>query len=121
MKRFLIALVAALVLVTGTSLSAQLTYTQYAVASGTVVLDGSNPTSVTTGLRAIRSCAVSLMSPNDSASTFGSAVGGEPVTLTIETSQVRGRLDIYAWTVSDPPTASTSTAFFVSYFCLGDV
>ena len=121
LTRYLLPLIAVLVLVTGVGVSAQLTYSQYAVSSGTVVLDGSNPTSVTTGLKAIRHCNVSLMSPNDSASNFGAAGGGEPVSLTVEFSASRGRLDIYAWDDADPPAASTSTAYFVSYFCVGDV
>lgn len=112
MKRFLLALVAALVLVAGTSLSAQLTYTQFAVAAGSVILDGSNPTSVTTGLREIRSCTANLI-------TTDADVASTPVTITIVPHAVRGRLDIYAWTNANPPAASTSVAYYVSYVCVG--
>ena len=121
MKKIPLALCALLVLIVPVSLSAQLTYTQFAIATGTVRLDGTNPTSVTTGLRAIRACTVTVMSPSDSATSFGNTTGGEPVVLSIETSLSPGRLDIYAWDNADPPAASTSSTYFINYFCVGDV
>lgn len=114
MKKFLVTLVAALVLVTGTSLSAQLTYTQFAVAAGSVILDGSNPTTVATGLREIRACTANIIGAD-----WAVVLGSEPTLLTVVPHADRGELRIYAWDNADPPAASTSVGYFVSYICIG--
>ena len=115
-KSLLLGLCALFVLTASVSVSAQLTYSQFAVAAGNVFLDGSNPTSVTTGLSDIRSCTVNVIS-----STFTPATGGEPVSITVVPHATRGQLDIYAWDTADPPAASTTTLYNVSYICIGSI
>jgi hypothetical protein len=74
----------------------------YMVARGTVTLDGTNPSSATTGLTAIVACSVT-----DKRST---APGVDPTAFTIATAAVAGRLDIYAW----KPTTTTDTTLVAS-------
>ncbi len=87
----------------------------YLVARGTVTLDGTNPSSATTGLTAITACTVT-----DKRST---APGLDPTHFTIATAAVAGRLDIYAWkpTASGDATliASTDSDDTIDWICVG--
>jgi hypothetical protein len=90
------------------------TATAWKLAAGTVTLDGTNPSSATTGLAAIIACTVvdkRSVAPGDEVSTF-----------TTITSAVAGRLDIYAWvgSATDPTlAASTDSDDVVDYVCIG--
>ena len=87
----------------------------YKVARGTVTLDGSNPSSATTGLATIVACTVV-----DKRST---APGLDPTAFTIATQAVAGRLDVYAWkptAVADTTLiASTDADDTIDYVCIG--
>jgi hypothetical protein len=84
------------------------------MAAGSITLDGSNPSSVTTGLTTIVSCSVidkRSVAPGDEVSTF-----------TTITAAVAGRLDVYAWvgSATDPTlAASTDADDVVDYICIG--
>ena len=84
------------------------------IDAGTTALDGSNPTSVTTGLSALTACTVHT--------TTEDAPGLGPISFTILRTATAGQLDIYAWaaTSASNPTliASTSTRL-VEYVCVG--
>jgi hypothetical protein len=75
----------------------------YKIARGSIALDGSNPTDITTGLTSIDSAVVTIRgssAPGDNTSVLTTAVSG-------------GTLSVYAWknTSGTDPTlvASTST------------
>ena len=89
--------------------------TQARIVGGTVVLDGSNPTSVTTGLAAIIACTVQDLR--------SAAPGIDPAVFTVLTTASAGRLDVYAWkhTSSSDPTleASTDADDLINYLCIG--
>ena len=89
--------------------------TSGAVASGSVGLDGSNPTSVTTGLTTLLGCTVYLLR--------STTPGIRAVTFTVQTTATAGQLDIYAWnfTSSSDPTLVANTAGndVVQWFCNG--
>ena len=85
------------------------------IRAGSVTLDGSNPTSVTTGLSVILACEVEQMAaatPND-----------DPIGFTLDTHAVAGRLDIYAFanaSGTDPTwVASTQSTVLLRWFCIG--
>lgn len=84
----------------------------YAIAAGTVALDGSNPTDVATGLTTILGASVSLegtSAPGDNTSVLTYGISG-------------GTLSIYAWknTGGTDPTLQASTGTEnVSYVCFG--
>lgn len=84
------------------------------MAAGSITLDGSNPSSATTGLATIVSCSVidkRSVAPGDEVSTF-----------TTITSAVAGRLDVYAWvgSATDPTLAASADADdVVDYLCIG--
>ena len=84
------------------------------IRAGTTALDGSNPTSITTGLSALAGCVVvrdTSVAPGIVATTF-----------TVLRTATAGRLDIYAWsaTSSSNPTLIASTAQdTVNWFCTG--
>lgn len=87
------------------------------VASGEVTLDGSNPTSVTTGLATITAATVSLKT--------ASALGDDPNAVSCDYggSVTAGQLDIYAWknTSGTDPTqvASTNNSIVISWIAFG--
>ncbi len=87
----------------------------YTIARGTITLDGTNPSSATTGLASIVSCALV-----DKRST---APGLDPQEFTTITSAVAGQLDVYAWKptgVADVTLiASTDADDLVDYICIG--
>ena len=94
--------------------SGTVTLGAFTVVAGEVTLDGSNPTSVTTGLASLTSCAVT-----DQKTT---TPGDDPVHFTIETTGTAGQLDIYAWgnNGSDPTlVASTDNVQQINYLCVG--
>ena len=82
------------------------------IASGTVTLDGTNPTPVTTGLTAVVSAVVSLKAaatPGDDPTSFSVGYSG-------------GTLNIYAYKVdgTDPTLiASTNNAATVDWIAVG--
>ena len=81
---------------------------------GTVTLDGSNPTSVTTGLSALSACTVHTTT--DDAPALG------PIAFTILRTAVAGRLDIYAWaatSTSNPSLIASTSTRLVEYLCSG--
>lgn len=89
----------------------------YILARGVATLDGSNPTSVTTGLATVVSATVALKSstaPGDDPSWFSVDFGG---------GVTAGQLDIYAWknTGGTDPTlvASTNSSAVVSWIAIG--
>lgn len=85
--------------------------------SGEVTLDGSNPTSVTTGLSTIAGAVACIKN--------ASAPGDDPVAVTVDYagSVAAGQLDIYAWknTGGTDPTlvASTNNSVVVSWIAFG--
>lgn len=85
------------------------------IAAGTITLDGTNPSSATTGLAAITACTVTDKR-NDT-------LGDDPSQFTVFTSAVAGRLDVYAWknTGGTDPTlvASTDADDLIDYVCVG--
>lgn len=83
---------------------------------GEVTLDGTNPTSVTTGLATIEG-AVAVIKK-------ATTPGDDPVTLSVSYENVTnpGRLDIYAWkhNGTDPTlVASTDNATVISWMAYG--
>lgn len=89
--------------------------TAWKMAAGTITLDGTNPSSATTGLATIISCQVT-----DKRST---APGDDPDWLTTATAATAGQLDVYAWknTGGTDPTlvASTNASDTIDYLCIG--
>lgn len=88
--------------------------TSAGVASGSVMLDGANPTSVTTGLTTLLGCDVKLLR--------STTPGLVSAVLTIQTTATAGQLDIYAWdftSSSNPTLVAGTTADAVSWFCNG--
>lgn len=86
----------------------------YKIARGTVTLDGSNPSSATTGLAAIVSCALT--------DKRADTPGDDPIGFTTATAAVAGRLDVYAWKTdgSDPTwVASTDADDTIDWICVG--
>ena len=84
------------------------------VRAGTVALDGSNPTSVTTGLAALAACSAHT--------TTDDAPGLGPISFTILRTAVAGRLDIYAWSAtstSNPTLIASASLRTVEYMCVG--
>ena len=105
--------------IAGTQVTATAAQLNELHTAGVVSLDGSNPTSVTMSpLTTINGCAVSLV---------GSAIAGsglDPVVLTVITNATAGRLDIYAWKMTNSSTdstlvASTNSTTQVDYSCHG--
>ena len=85
-----------------------------AIDAGTTQLDGSNPTSVTTGLSALRACSVTR--------TIGTTPGVTFATFTILRTSVAGRLDIYAWqptSSSDTTLVASTSQDVVEWLCVG--
>ena len=98
---------------TGTVMVANAT-TAGGVRAGLVTLDGSNPTSVTTGLSALAGCSANL--------DIGTTPGLGPITLTIIRTAVAGRLDIYAWnatSTSNPTLVASTSGLAATYVCVG--
>lgn len=87
----------------------------YKIARGTVTLDGSNPSSATSGLATIVACTVT--------NKRSTAPGLDPTEFTIATAAVAGRLDVYAWkpTASGDATlvASTDADDTIDWVCVG--
>lgn len=87
----------------------------YKIARGTITLDGSNPSSATTGLTAIVACTTQLKQ--------SSAPADDPNQFSVITDASAGRLDLYAWknTGGTDPTmvASTNNAALIDWICLG--
>ncbi|MDP3717100.1 MAG: hypothetical protein Q8T13_04940 [Acidobacteriota bacterium] len=85
------------------------------VAVGTITLDGTNPSSATTGLAAITGCAI--------VDKRSDTPGDDPSFFTTITAASAGRLDVYAWknTSGTDPTlvASTDADDLVDYVCIG--
>ena len=84
------------------------------IDAGTTTLDGSNPTSVTTGLSALTACTVHT--------TTDDAPGLGPISFTILRTATAGRLDIYAWaatSASDPTLIASTSTRLVEYVCVG--
>ena len=85
------------------------------IASGTVTLDGSNPTSATTGLSGIITAVVGLKQTT--------APGDDPSWLSCNYSGTSGSLDIYAWKNTggtDPSlVASTDSTATVDWIAVG--
>lgn len=82
--------------------------------AGTLGLDGSNPSSATTGLSALTACSVFAQRSTTPGLTF--------VTFTMLLTATAGQLDVYAWapTSSSNPTLVASTAMDVLYYlCSG--
>lgn len=100
---------------TGTVILSKTASVLTAAASGAVVLDGSNPSSVTTGLTTISACSVIQ---NTSVTP-----GLDPASFTIQFTPSAGQLDVYAWkfTSASNPTliASTRTDVDVRWGCWG--
>lgn len=100
---------------TGHVVAAEDGVTVSGMRAGSVTLDGSNPTSVTTGLSVIVNCTVDQMAaatPND-----------DPIGFTLDTHAVAGRLDIYAFanaSATDPTwVASTVSTVLMRWMCVG--
>ena len=88
--------------------------TSGATASGSVGLDGSNPTSVTTGLTTLLGCVVTLQT--------STAPGDEIAAFSLLTTASAGRLDIYAWEFTsgtDPTLVASNWTDVVQWFCNG--
>lgn len=94
--------------------SGTVTLGAFTIVAGSTTLDGSNPTSVTTGLASLTSCHVAHMA--------GATPGDDPIGFTLDTHSSAGRLDIYAYKTNgtDPTwTASTNTTELIRYQCVG--
>lgn len=88
----------------------------FMLAQGEIVLDGSNPTPVTTGLTSIVSASVVLKR--------ATTPGDDPVAFTVDYGGIvaAGQLNLYAWKTdgSDPTLiASTNSTAVVSWTCVG--
>ena len=87
----------------------------YRIARGEVTLDGSNPTTVATGLNTIVSATVSLKTT--------SAPGDDPSWVSVNYTGSDGNLDVYAWknTGGTDPTlvASTSSTAVFTWIAVG--
>ena len=84
------------------------------VRAGTTALDGSNPTSVTTGLSVLAAC--NVHQDTSAAPALG------PISFTVLRTAVAGRLDIYAWkatSASDPTLVASTSSDTVDYVCFG--
>lgn len=85
--------------------------------AGTVTLGGANPTSVTTNLTTLLGCQVSPLRSTQ--------VGVHPASvafLTVLTTAVAGRLDIYAWrftSSSDPTLIASTSRDVLTWVCIG--
>lgn len=97
------------------TLATSVTALGWKLAAGTVTLDGTNPSSATTGLAAIIACAVTdkrATAPADEVSVF-----------TTGTAATAGQLDIYAWKATAAGTttlvASTDNNDTVDWICIG--
>lgn len=97
------------------TLATSVTALGWKLAAGTITLDGTNPSSATTGLAVILSCQVT-----DKRST---TPGDDPSWLTTATAATAGQLDVYAWknTGGTDPTlvASTDADDTVDWICIG--
>lgn len=84
------------------------------LAMGTVVLDGSNPTTVVTGLTTILGAVLTLQD---------AAAPNDPDILTYSLNATPGSLDINAWKATNSSTtteiASTNAALTVSWIAWG--
>lgn len=85
------------------------------MAAGSITLDGTNPSSATTGLATIVACTVTdnrATAPADELSVF-----------TTGTAATAGQLDVYAWKATGAGTttliASTDNNDVVDYICIG--
>ena len=88
--------------------------TSGALASGTAGLDGSNPTSVTTGLTTLLGCIVTLHS--------AAAPGDVIHTFSVQTTAAAGRLDVYGWTSTsgtDPTLVASTSGDVFNWVCNG--
>lgn len=87
------------------------------IKHGEITLDGTNPTSVATGLASIVAATASFKT--------ATALGDDPNALSVDYggSVAAGQLDIYAWknTSGTDPTqvASTNNAIVISYIAIG--
>ena len=84
------------------------------IRAGTTALDGSNPTSVTTGLSVLASCQVHQ--------DTSVAPGLGPITFTVIRTATAGQLDIYAWkatSASNPTLVASTSSDTVDYTCIG--
>lgn len=97
------------------TLATSVTTGAWKLAAGSITLDGTNPSSATTGLAAIIACTVT-----DKRAT---TPGDEVLMFTTGTAATAGQLDVYAWantTGSDPTlVASTDANDVVDYICIG--
>lgn len=99
---------------TGHLIAAEDGVTVSGMRAGSVALDGSNPTSVTTGLSVIVACDIELMrsaTPDD-----------DPIGFTIDTHATAGRLDIYAYkntSGTDPTWTASTEGGLIRWFCVG--
>ena len=85
------------------------------VVGGSVPFDGSNPSSVATGLATLTGCSLTIMR--------SAAPGLDPFQLTMLLTATAGQLDVYVWKAnssSDPTlVASTNNSNSASYVCTG--
>ncbi len=83
-------------------------------ASGSVTLDGSNPTTVATGLNTIQSATATIKK--------NSTPGSDPFVITVNFTGSDGNLDIYAWKTDGTLailTASTNNATTICWTAFG--
>lgn len=88
--------------------------TSGAVASGSLALDGSNPSSVSTGLSVLLGCAVTYQE--------STAPGDNVAMFSVQTTAGAGRLDVYAWEFisgTDPTLVASDWTGVVQWFCNG--
>jgi hypothetical protein len=87
----------------------------YKEARGVVVLDGTNPTPIATGLAAVVGASASLISTGHAA--------GDPITVTVGFTTSTGNLDIHAWKFTSTAVttliASTSSGYSVAWVAAG--
>lgn len=85
------------------------------IAGGLITLDGSNPSSATTGLNAIQSCTVNMHRSSNALT--------DPIIFTTITTASAGRLDVYAWKFTSTSVttlaSSTDASAQVEYICIG--
>lgn len=87
---------------------------QAIVVAGEVTLDGTNPTPVVTGLSKVLSATATIKS--------ATALGDDPVAVSVDYSGSNGTLNVYAWKTdgSDPTlVASTNNTAVVSWVAWG--